>query len=136
MRHTGLVALQHVGSSWTRARTCAPCISRRILNHCTTREALHVLILRCLLGCACEGQQLPCPFHLHSAFIPPNLPAAPHPHQCLPSSRRSPVLSSLRTPVLLCRAQLQSHPLREAYPASLSSPPFSATVPFCFFKTL
>ena len=36
---TGLVAPQHVGSSWTRARTCVPCIGRRILNHCATREA-------------------------------------------------------------------------------------------------
>ena len=36
----GLVAPQHVGSSWTRARTRVPCIGRRILNHCTTREAL------------------------------------------------------------------------------------------------
>ena len=37
--HEGLVALQHVGSSRTRARTCVPCIGRRIFNHCTTREA-------------------------------------------------------------------------------------------------
>ena len=37
--HTGLVALQHVGSSPTRARTRVPCIGRRILNHCATREA-------------------------------------------------------------------------------------------------
>ena len=29
----GLVALQHVGSSRTRAQTCVPCIGRRILNH-------------------------------------------------------------------------------------------------------
>ena len=37
---TGLVALRHVGSSRTRARTHVPCISRRqILNHCATREA-------------------------------------------------------------------------------------------------
>ena len=28
-----------MGSSWTRARTCVPCIGRQILNHCTTREA-------------------------------------------------------------------------------------------------
>ena len=35
---SGLVALQHVGSSWTRARTRVPCIGRRILNHCATRE--------------------------------------------------------------------------------------------------
>ena len=36
---TGLVAPQHVGSSQTRARTRVPCIGRRILNHCATREA-------------------------------------------------------------------------------------------------
>ena len=36
--HTGLVALQHVGSSWTRARTRVPCIGRWILNHSATRE--------------------------------------------------------------------------------------------------
>ena len=36
----GLVALQHVGSSRTRDQTCVPCIGRRILNHCGTREAL------------------------------------------------------------------------------------------------
>ena len=35
----GLVALRHVGSSQTRARIRVPCIGRRILNHCTTREA-------------------------------------------------------------------------------------------------
>ena len=33
------VALRHVGSSRTRARTCVPCAGRRILNHCATREA-------------------------------------------------------------------------------------------------
>ena len=36
---TGPVAPWHVGSSQTRARTCVPCISRQILNHCATREA-------------------------------------------------------------------------------------------------
>ena len=36
--HMGLVAPRHVGSSWTRARTRVPCIGRRILNHCATRE--------------------------------------------------------------------------------------------------
>ena len=36
---TGLVALQHVGSSQTRARTRVSCIGRQILNHCATREA-------------------------------------------------------------------------------------------------
>ena len=38
---TGPVAPRHVGSSQTRARTRVPCIGRRILNRCTTREALH-----------------------------------------------------------------------------------------------
>ena len=37
---TGLVAPWHVGSSQTRARTRVSCISRLILNHCATREAL------------------------------------------------------------------------------------------------
>ena len=36
--HTGLVAPRHVGSSWTRAQTCVPCIGRQILNHRATRE--------------------------------------------------------------------------------------------------
>ena len=36
----GPVAPRHVGSSQTRARTRVPCISRQILNHCATREAL------------------------------------------------------------------------------------------------
>ena len=31
---TGLVALQHVGSSWTRDRTRIPCSGRQLLNHC------------------------------------------------------------------------------------------------------
>ena len=34
----GLVAPRHVGYSQTRDRTRVPCISRRILNHCATRE--------------------------------------------------------------------------------------------------
>ena len=38
---TGLAALRHVGSSRTKTRTRVPCIGRLILNHCTTREALH-----------------------------------------------------------------------------------------------
>ena len=36
---TGPAAPRHVGSSQTRARTRVPCIGRRILNHCATREA-------------------------------------------------------------------------------------------------
>ena len=36
---TGPVALRHVGSYQTRARTRVPCIGRQTLNHCGTREA-------------------------------------------------------------------------------------------------
>ena len=36
---SGLVAPQHVGSSWTTDRTGVPCIARQILNHWTNREA-------------------------------------------------------------------------------------------------
>ena len=39
LERTGLVAPQHVGSSWTRAQTHVPCIGRQILTHCATREA-------------------------------------------------------------------------------------------------
>ena len=48
----GLVAPQHVGSSQTRAQTRVPCIGRRILNHCATRE---VPIL-CIVVCICQSQ--------------------------------------------------------------------------------
>ena len=41
----GLFALQHVGSSRTRARTCVPFIGSRILKHCSTREAHQPLFL-------------------------------------------------------------------------------------------
>ena len=47
MWHTGLVALWHVGSSQTRARTCVPCIGRRILNHSAIRE-VPMLFLVCI----------------------------------------------------------------------------------------
>ena len=47
----GLVASRHVGSSWTRARTCVPCIDRQILNHCTTREVPKRVFLIFLLFC-------------------------------------------------------------------------------------
>ena len=37
--HTSPVAPRHVGSSRTRDQTRVPCIGRRTLNHCATREA-------------------------------------------------------------------------------------------------
>ena len=45
----GLVAPRHVGSPWTRARTRVPCIGRRILNPCTTREVPFPIISELLL---------------------------------------------------------------------------------------
>ena len=42
---TGLVAPWYAGSSWTRARTCVPCIGRQILNHCATREVTGPIFL-------------------------------------------------------------------------------------------
>ena len=41
----GLVVLQHVGSSRTRARTRVPCIGKQILNHCATREVPKVFLV-------------------------------------------------------------------------------------------
>ena len=34
-----------MGSSWTKARTHVPCIGRRVLNDCTTREVPGMLFL-------------------------------------------------------------------------------------------
>ena len=44
---TGLVAPQHVGSSWTRDQTCVPCIGRRITYHWATREAWNIHLKHC-----------------------------------------------------------------------------------------
>ena len=46
----GLVAPRHVGSSQTRARTRVPCIGRKILNRCATREAPKCNFKYTLLG--------------------------------------------------------------------------------------
>ena len=53
---TGLVALQHVASSRTRARTGVPCIGRRILNHCATREVLKFIFKALSLKVSKSGQ--------------------------------------------------------------------------------
>ena len=37
---TGLAALRHVGSSWTRDQTCVPCIGKQIPIYCYSREVL------------------------------------------------------------------------------------------------
>ena len=43
--HTGIVAPRNVGSSRTRDRIRVPCIGRRILNHCVTREVLICILI-------------------------------------------------------------------------------------------
>ena len=72
--HTGLVAPQHAGSSWTRDQTQVPCTGRRILNHCTTREVpvffflkkklffspLNLSIYLSIYLFCCVGSQLRC----------------------------------------------------------------------------
>ena len=47
----GSAARRHVGSSRTRTRTRVPCIGRRILNHCSTREALPQSLIQQLCIC-------------------------------------------------------------------------------------
>ena len=42
----GLVAPQHMGSSWTRDQTHVPCVGRQILNHCATREVPLLIIFK------------------------------------------------------------------------------------------
>ena len=42
----GLVALWHVGSSWSRDRTPIPCVGRLILIHCATRDVQKVCFLK------------------------------------------------------------------------------------------
>ena len=61
---TGLVAPRHVGSSKTRARTRVPCIGRQILNHCATREALILFLLKF------DSQLYPACCLLCSAILP------------------------------------------------------------------
>ena len=47
---TGLVAPRHVGSSRNRARPRVPCLGRRILNQCATRETPKSIILKVNTG--------------------------------------------------------------------------------------
>ena len=42
--HTGLVALWHVGFSWTRDQIHVPCTGKKILIHCVTRKSLWLLL--------------------------------------------------------------------------------------------
>ena len=55
--HTGLVAPRHVGTSQTRARTRVPCIGRRILNRCATREVRLAVILIAIALTVCEFKE-------------------------------------------------------------------------------
>ena len=46
----GLVALQHVGSSWTRNQTRMPCTGMQILNLWTTGEVPQMTLLNLARG--------------------------------------------------------------------------------------
>ena len=77
---TGLVAPRHVGSSQTRARTRVPCISRQILDHCATREALSWETFNTRLSAEPDQHWEDfggrCPGLVLSAFLP-HLPSLP-----------------------------------------------------------
>ena len=60
----GSAALQHVGSSRTRARTCVPCTGRRILNRCATREVPGSFFF---FNCSMEA--LSCSMRAASSFL-------------------------------------------------------------------
>ena len=63
---TGPVAPRHVVSSQTRARTRVPCISRQILNHCTTREARALVFLKApQMILVCRPNKLDYPVRIH-----------------------------------------------------------------------
>ena len=46
LQHMGLVAPWHMESSQTRDQAHVPCTGMQILNHWTTREALHWILMR------------------------------------------------------------------------------------------
>ena len=48
LRDTGFVAPWHVESSWTRDRTCIPCIGRQFLSYRTTRKAPSLCFYCCI----------------------------------------------------------------------------------------
>ncbi|XP_066897420.1 ubiquitin-associated protein 1 isoform X9 [Kogia breviceps] len=77
----GPAAPRHVVSSWTGARTRVPCIGRRTLNHCATREALCCFFL-CFFP---MFQVFYITLWLHQFTLPPTVcmkaPFSPHPLQ-------------------------------------------------------
>ena len=92
----GSVAPQHVESSWSRDRSCVPCIGRRILNHWTPQEVMHpsfaiknffvlkafftdVCAYICICICTCKGKD---------SFL------SPHPSHSLPEETVVPTSAS------------------------------------------
>ena len=39
----GLVALLHVGYSWTMSRTSVPCVAKQIVSHCTIVQWIQIV---------------------------------------------------------------------------------------------
>ena len=90
---TGLVAPRHVGSSRTRDRTRVPCIGRRILNHCATREARLVHFKMLLPGFPGGAVVENLPANAGAAGSSPGLGRS---HMPRSNSAREPHLLSLR----------------------------------------
>ena len=75
---TGLAALRHVGSSWTRVQTCVPCIGRQILNHWSTWEVLERILLSLLLPASlCLSLSLPLSLSASLFCVPDPLSQGP-----------------------------------------------------------
>ena len=104
---TGPATPQHVGSSRTGARTRVPCIGRRTLNHCATREAPELFFLIDLywsiiasqyyVSFCCTTKKIS---HMHT-----HVPISPPSWASLPSSLSHPSRSSQSTELIsLCYA--------------------------------
>ena len=115
-----------MGSSRTRARTRVPCIGRRILNHCATRE---VLLIRFLSNSAAH------PGMVYSCHIEQFTVAAP----CLPAFflqcslclEGPPSVCQLRKLLLVLLAQLLHEALRHTSPGKTHHPLCSVSPRLC-----
>ena len=137
MWRTGLVAPRHVGSSQTRARTRVPCIGRRILNHCATREALTCVFKLysqycwgrwslgpvCVSTCACAGD-LSASHALHHGVVrgTPAWPRRRLQGPCpLPLQARLQRLLHRAAGAPVCREEPEGHGPPSAQPAGAPS---------------
>ena len=130
---TGLVALWHVGSSWTRAQTCVSCIGRWILNHCATRDVLAFLSDIILYYSFCFSHSCLTDVsgihHLHFC-LSTSLPAVPSARTHLqptstwlsPLTASKPLLNSAEKRSLITPSEIIT--LRVLYPSPLICVPY------------